>query len=186
MWHRSLIVSWTQIFPLRDFRGSCVSCTSPSWYATGDRTMSSESPCMKAAGRQLLLRFHLPSTYVLFCSCSVMTSTCEVNGTKRESDSTIIIIIIIVFLLLLFLLFLFLLFLLSLVTGLLSWYFSFWNNNNATAQASIFTMAWGVLVLRMEGRPPIWPCKWNMIIYTVAKMLILVQPNRWKLCSYFH
>jgi len=47
-------------------------------------------------------------------------------------------------------------------------------------------MAWGILRLRMEGRPPIWPCKWNMIIYIVAKMFILVQSNRWKLCSYFH
>ena len=95
--------------PLRDFRGSCVSCTSPSWYATADRTMSSESPCVKAAVRQLLLRFHLPSTYVLFCSYSVMASTCEVNGTKRESDPAIIIIIIIIIIMFLLLLLLLLL-----------------------------------------------------------------------------
>jgi hypothetical protein len=82
---------------------------------------------------------------------------------------------------------LFLLFLLSLVTGLLSWYFSSWNKSNPIAQASVFTMTWGVLRLRMEERPPIWPCKWNLIIiYIVAKMFILLQSNRWKPCSYFH
>ena len=107
--------------PLRGFRGSFVSCISPSWYATGDGTTSSESPCSKAAGRQLVVRFHLLSTYVLFCSCFVMASTCEVNGTKRESDPGVIIIIIIIIIIMFLLLLLFLLFLLSYVTGLLSW-----------------------------------------------------------------